>query len=127
MRGGGAALLAAALQDNRRAAIVGEPTKIDPFEHSLVELPDHQGGLWLPTGRIERATARDGGPAPLTVRPDHAIPFDQKQRQRWFEWRHDQQMEKVGGDKAPVDPQLDKAIEVLRAAIMKSDRAVPLR
>src|SRR5262249_8638688 len=46
--------LAAALQDNGRAVIVGESLGLSPFAHGEVDLPDGSK-LVLATGRLERA------------------------------------------------------------------------
>ena len=43
-------------------------------------------------------------------------------RNAWFEWRHDQSIEKNLGAKPPTDPQLDKAVEVLRTALSSDTR-----
>ena len=66
---GEAEFLAAALQDNHRAVIVGEHTPGLAFVHSPVELPDGIGGVVLRTGLLFRG---DGRPLQSESNPDAA-------------------------------------------------------
>jgi C-terminal peptidase prc len=108
----------AALQDNRRAVLVGEPTRVGGFVVSRFPLPDNQGALTLRVGRMER-TAKDRG---WPVEPDHAVSLTKKQREALDTWLRAKGRPPEPGsaaDKAPEDPQLDKAVELLREALKK--------
>jgi C-terminal peptidase prc len=110
------AAVAAALQDHGRAVLVGEDTRNGGFVTGLLPLPDNQGALAFRTGRLER-TGKDRG---WPLRPDHAVPLSKGQREDLDKWlRAKSRTDAPGGesDKAPADPQLDKAVELLRAAL----------
>jgi carboxyl-terminal processing protease len=120
---GFARAVAVAWQDNGRAVLVGEPTRGDVFVRTLFPLPDGQGGLLLRTARVERAgkpQRRDRDPEQVApaegiVRPDHEVAMDRKQFEAVLEWRHAQDSPEPKADlKPPEDPQLAKAITVLR-------------
>jgi carboxyl-terminal processing protease len=68
------ALIAAALQDNKRAILVGEPTKVAGYVSTVVELPSEPLALVIPTGRFERAVKERGWP----VKPDRLVKMDEK-------------------------------------------------
>src|SRR5262249_55169965 len=111
------ALVAAALQDNGRAVVVGEPTKTDGYVNQVVTLPDGKTGLVFRSGILERAAKEKGWP----VKPDHVVAFGAKAREALIEWRHKQDIaEGPTNDKAPDDPQLARAVEVLRDALRKA-------
>ena len=57
---------AAALQDQGRAVIVGEPTRGDNYLRSLVALPGEQGALFLRTGVALRAGSPISRSPPMT-------------------------------------------------------------
>src|SRR5205823_2256194 len=108
--GNGAELLAAALQDNGRAVVVGEPTAGDRFLRDDVRLPDNQGMLRMPVAVAERSAEQSGA----AVRPDHSVAM-KKHLQPWLEWRRLQGLAKPTDGKIPQDPVLDKAVEILRS------------
>jgi C-terminal peptidase prc len=111
-----AGAVAAALQDNGRAVIVGEPAGADGFVSTVFPLPDGSGGITLPTGQLQRASGR-GWP----VKPDHEVPMTPAQREALAVWFRSQELpEPPAGAKAPNDSQLARAVEVLRAALPKS-------
>jgi len=122
--------LAAALQDNGRAVIVGESLGLSPFAHGEVDLPDG-GKLVLATGRLERAKkpVRTEEPTGLgtssrfMLEPDHVVTLSRKQREVLAEWFHTKdytELPKDMRDDPPQDPGLAKAIEVLRAKVKAS-------
>jgi C-terminal peptidase prc len=112
------ALVAAALQDNNRAVLVGQPTKNDGFVNTLVPLPDGKRGLIFRTGILERARKDRGWP----VQPDHVVAMDVKQSKVVTEWHQKQEIaEKPTGDNPPADPQLAKAVELMREAVKKQE------
>ncbi len=116
----GEGAVVAALQDNGRAVLVGEATRNGGFVTSRVAMPDGQGALSFRTGRLERAAKDRGWP----VEPDHAVPLTKKQREAINVWLRGKGRPPEPGsaaDKAPADPQLDKAVELLRAALKKAD------
>jgi hypothetical protein len=128
--------VAAALQDNGRAVLVGEPVGARVPERSLdgepagppeagryvttlFHLPDDRGGIMLRTARLERAAEERGWP----VRPDQVVSVARKQRDTLLEWSRRQEMSDPPAgatDRPPDDPQLAKAVEILRAALQKS-------
>jgi DNA-binding transcriptional ArsR family regulator len=116
---GQAAAVAAALQDNGRAALVGEGTRGEGYVNSLVALPDGQGSLALRTGRVERAAKDRGWP----VQPDQPVALSAKQREALYEWQRRKELSELPpgtDDRPPEDPQLAKAVELLQAALKKS-------
>src|SRR5262249_35681238 len=85
---------------------------------TVIPLPDGGGALSLLTGRLERAAARRGWP----VRPDHAVALTQKQQEGVMQWVRDKQLSEMPAGKAdqpPEDPQLSKAVGLLREALAK--------
>ena len=111
--GSAASLIAAALRDSGRAELVGEPTVMDGFTKSVIELPGQKESLILPTGRVERA--KPGQVWPL--QPDYLVRQEPKVRTEVMNWTHQQETtdEKIDPNaKAPYDPQLAKAIKLLR-------------
>jgi C-terminal peptidase prc len=111
-------LVAAALQDNGRAVLVGEPSKADCFINSVVMLPDGKSGIIFRTGRVERAAKGRDWP----VTPDHLVPLDEKQKKALADWLRAEEIADKAPEpnaKIPADPQLDKAIAVMREALQQ--------
>src|SRR5207245_9289840 len=52
--GNAGTLIAAALKDNGRAVLVGEPNVVDPYLFEFIRLPNRQGVVRLATARVER-------------------------------------------------------------------------
>jgi C-terminal peptidase prc len=114
--------VAATVQDNRRATLVGEPTRVGGFVNSMLQLPDGQGAVSIRTGRLERAAKERGWP----VEPDQVVSLTKEQREavnRWLTAKT--RLEKPGSpaDRPPDDPQLARAVELLGAALKKKDAA----
>ncbi len=119
---GMARALAAALQDRGRATLVGWPSTGSMRETSLVPLPDEQGALLLRTGQIERVARADKMPESALV-PDHRVGIERKELDAVLAWRQAQNSPEPKADaKPPSDPQLDKAVAVLREALGKKDK-----
>jgi carboxyl-terminal processing protease len=126
-------LLAAALQDNRRAVVVGWPVVCEGFVSSLVSLPEGLGALQLRTASLERAAPAKGRTlerelperqSGWIVEPDQRVTLERKQNQQLAEWSGRNEHGTVHADqKPPEDPQLTKALEVLRAALKKKEAA----
>jgi carboxyl-terminal processing protease len=129
--GGVGAAVAAALQDNGRAVIVGEPTRRKGMVTSLLPLP---GGaaVRIPTGTLERSgrPPRPGQPPvadrflrPGGVQPDRAVTMDPDLIPALGEWSRQQESpEPPAPDvKPPEDRQLAGAVAVLRDALAKLD------
>jgi C-terminal peptidase prc len=114
-------MVVAALQDNGRAVLVGEATRVGGFVNSRIPMPDGQGALTFRTGRLERTAKGRGWP----VEPDHAVALTKKQREPVEDWLRNKGRPPEPGsdaDKAPDDPQLNKAVELLQAALKKTDK-----
>jgi carboxyl-terminal processing protease len=113
----GTELFAAALQDNRRAVLVGEPSKGDGYINQLVKVPGSKEMLRLRAARVERA----GAPRkPWAVRPDYKVSMTQTQKDALSKWLIQKDWTELPAgttDKPPEDPQLARALEVLRASL----------
>jgi C-terminal processing protease CtpA/Prc len=112
----GQALVLAALRDNGRAVLVGEPTANDGSVRSLFPLPDGETAVTIFTGRLKRAAEGRGWPA----RPDHAVALDKDRRAAVRKWLADKQLPELPpgtDDRPPDDPQLDRALAALRQAL----------
>jgi hypothetical protein len=80
---------------------------------SLVPLPEGMGGVNLVTGLVERIK-----PAlPPQVLPDHVVDADAKRQEEMFAWHTAQISPEPPAAKPPEDPQLDKALDLLRDAL----------
>jgi carboxyl-terminal processing protease len=120
-------VVAAALQDRKRAVLVGEPTGRNLTVSSLVPLPEGQGALLLRTGTVERIARADKQAGPPEVEgfvvPDHRVSLEHKPMEAVLEWRAQQDSPEPKADaKPPVDPQLDKAVALLREALAKQSK-----
>lgn len=63
-------------------------------------------------------------PGDWGVRPDHAVPTPPGQLQAWMHWRREQDVPDpppTGPRPAPADPQLTKALELLRSALQNAE------
>jgi C-terminal peptidase prc len=112
--------VAAALQDNGRAVLVGEASRSAGYVTSVLPLSGGQGALSFRTGRLERP-ARDRG---WPLQPDHLVPMTKEQQQALQTWWFAQERgapPEQPADKPAADPQLGKAVELLRAALKKAD------
>lgn len=112
----------AALQDNRRATLVGSPAGGDGAVRQLVALPDGMGSVTVLSGRLERADKSRGWP----VRPDHMVEMSQEQRHAvsaWMTAKEEPDRPEGAAGKPAEDPPLDRALELLRDQL-KSARAI---
>jgi carboxyl-terminal processing protease len=114
--GAGAELLTTALQDCRKAVVIGEGMLGEGFVQAMV--PVEGGGmLWMRTAAIERV-AKD---RPHNgVQADHIVKLPEAQQKRIGEWLQRKELTELpeGDDgKAPADPQLARAVEVLRTVL----------
>ena len=113
--------MAAALQDNGRATLVGEPPSANGYVTSVIGLPDRMGAIGIHTGRLERAAKSRGWP----VQPDHRVPSSKQQREALANWLHYKGFPELPAgveDKPPEDPQLRRAIELLREQMQVAER-----
>ncbi len=124
-----AAIVAAALQDRGRAIIVGDMPKMELTVTSLVHLPQESGAVLLRTGRVERIerpeTTKEQRSAAAENRlmPDHLVAIERKNLLAIEEWMRQQESPEPKVDaKPPSDPQLDKAIVLLREAVEKTTK-----
>jgi hypothetical protein len=135
-----AELLAAALQDNRRALLIGEGTWGEGYVETVFDLPDDVGAIALRTAVMQRADGReirrpgneDGRlispitgngdlevdpPGDWGVHPDNVVPMDRNQMMKWLAWRREQESaQAIEGAPAepPMDPQFANAVQKLR-------------
>jgi carboxyl-terminal processing protease len=119
--GTGTQAVAAALQDGGRAVLVGEPAKGDGQVVGIVRLPEGKEAVTLRTGRVERTKDRA-----WPLRPDHAVALTKAQREALVLWWHQLELPEPppkASDRPPADPQMDRAVELLRAALKTADRA----
>ncbi|HEY7327707.1 MAG TPA: S41 family peptidase [Gemmataceae bacterium] len=122
--GSKAAAIAAALQDRGRAIVVGESPKVELTVTSLVRLPDEAGAVILRTGLVERVANAPStkqqryGASEHRLAPDHLVAIEQKDLGSVVDWRRQQESPEPKADaKPPLDPQLQKAIALLREAV----------
>jgi C-terminal processing protease CtpA/Prc len=144
---GEAEFLAAALQDNRRAVLVGECTSGDAYESSVISCGDDIGAVALHTAVLHRGDGRsllrhdvDRSPhsetiadtrAPVTapvekptvtwgVEPDHHVPMDDNQLMEMFKAQREREIfdaNAAKGEDGFADRQIQKAIELLESAL----------
>lgn len=117
--GSAAVLIAAALHDNGRAVVVGEPGHMDGYVKGIVEIPGQKEHLLLPTARVDRPKAELGWP----LQPDVLVKASPAEAKAIMEWTAKvEQSDKLLDPKteAPKDPQLAKALEVLKAELAKA-------
>ncbi len=110
----------AALQDNHRAPLVGEASRLSGYVRTRIPLGEDQGAISFWTGRLERVAKDRNWP----VEPDHPVPLTKEQRAAVEGWLREKGRPIQSGsaaDKAPEDPQLHKAVELLKAALKKAD------
>jgi C-terminal peptidase prc len=108
--------IAAALQDQRDAILVGETTRLGGLIRTTLPLPDGQGALSILTGRLERSNKERGWP----LKPDHEVKLDKKQYEAldaWFGAKLRTDNPTGDADKPPADPQRERAVELLSAAL----------
>ena len=116
IRDQGLGALLAALQDNGRAVLVGEPTKAVGLVSTLVEVPGTEDSFPLPTARLERSAAGLGWP----VEPDHRVgPESEAGQAAVRDWLAQKEVTRQApdGDKPPRDRQLAKALAVLKETL----------
>jgi carboxyl-terminal processing protease len=123
-------LLAAALQDAKRAVIVGESPQESGWVTSLVKLGDGKGGLILRTGLVERPESALRSQKPIrladalaggwVLQPDHEVALPRPQKEAILEHQAAQDRVQIDTNKKPPeDAQLAKALAVLREALKK--------
>ncbi|MHB1423541.1 MAG: S41 family peptidase [Gemmataceae bacterium] len=124
-----AALVAVALQDRGRAVIVGEMPGAELIVTSLIPLSEEGGAIVLRTGRVERieraASSKRQRLAAARNRllPDHRVAIELKEMEAVLAWRQQQQFPESKTDaKTPSDPQLDKALDLLRADLAQREK-----
>ncbi|MCH7728678.1 MAG: hypothetical protein IH991_19660, partial [Planctomycetes bacterium] len=151
-----AEFVAAALEDNNRAIIVGQQSAGNGYSRRAVALPDGLGGIML---RTELMTRADGRPLqrPLTPKPSVAnallppdrhsppdtasgdwgvtpkdgnvVKMSNEQFRKLLAWRNEQQVIGRPSNKqipAPDDPQLERAMEILKTKIARQSEKTAL-
>jgi C-terminal peptidase prc len=118
--GSAAHAVVAALQDAGRAAVVGERARYEGHVNSLLPLPEGGFSLVLRTGRLERTVKGRGWP----VEPDHPVALDKAGASavsRWLRAKGRSELP-AGAEQPPEDPQLARAVELLKAKAVKEGR-----
>jgi C-terminal peptidase prc len=121
--------VAAALQDNGRAVLVGQTVRGHAYARSRVELPDG-GVLVMPTKVIERTrpASKDVALSPagrvpvLTLVPDHKVSLGaghQEALARHVNYKAFTELPPGVKDEHPEDAQLARAVAVVKAALEK--------
>jgi C-terminal peptidase prc len=106
----------AALQDNNRATLVGEPTQTDGSIRMIYQLPGSKEAITVLTGQLERAAPGRGWP----VVPDKTVGTTPEQRaavERWLRAKQLPDPPPAREDRPPEDPQLAYALGLLREAL----------
>jgi C-terminal peptidase prc len=106
----------AALQDNNRAILVGEPTKALGSIRMLCDLPNQDGAITVLTGQLVRAAKSRSWP----VIPDRKVEMTKEHRSAVQKWLFDKQLPELPpgtDDRLPEDPQFACALAVLRDAL----------
>jgi carboxyl-terminal processing protease len=109
--------VAAALQDNHRALLVGDakPGNHAGYLRGPVHLPDGEGTLLIYTGTVTRPSGD------WTLRPDHGVRLTGEQQKAVQAWGALQYRPEGKPDaQPPEDPQLARALEVLKAELDKA-------
>jgi C-terminal peptidase prc len=115
------AAVAAALQDNGRAILVGEPATAEGYATSVVGLPEQLGAIAVRTSRLERAAKDRGWP----VQPDHKVAASKAQRAAvasWIRYKGFSELPAGVNEKPPEDPQLTRAVELLRKQMQVAEQ-----
>ena len=144
-------IVAAALQDHKRAVIVGERSYGKGSVQNIIEMENNTSALKLTTASYWRPSGKNIHRFPDSkekdewgVLPDEgfAIAYSDKERQKYHEYRRDRDV--VPGKKVPavkpstkeaadkdenqkpfVDRPLEKALAYLKDAIQKKDQKPP--
>src|SRR5262249_19777473 len=134
-------IVSAALQDHKRAVIVGERSygkgsvqNVIPMERNQSALKLTTASYWRPSGKNihrfpESKEADEGG-----VKPDAGleVPLTLQERSDFWRWRNDRDVvrakkpERKKDGKPLADKVLEKALEHLRGRIKKAGRDAPL-
>jgi C-terminal peptidase prc len=105
----------AALQDNGRATLVGEPTRVEGYAYAVLALPDDLGTLRVRAARFERSAQGRGWP----VLPDETVGLGQSDADaiaRWLQAKGMADPPAESVDPPASDPQLTRALERLKSA-----------
>jgi len=108
--------LAAALHDTRRAIIIGTAPKAEGYIKTAIDLPNGIGGAMVRTATLQRAVEKLGWP----LRPDYPVTTSSRQRGAIDEWLAQKEFTELPAgstDEAPPDPQLQKAVTLLKKSL----------
>jgi C-terminal peptidase prc len=108
--------LAAALHDNRHAIIIGQPPKAEGYIKTAIDLPNGIGSAMVRTARLERADQKHGWP----LEPDYPVTITSRQRGTIEEWLMQKDFTELPAgstDEVPADPQLQKAVTLLKQSL----------
>jgi carboxyl-terminal processing protease len=121
--------LAAALQDNERAVVIGQDLRGHVFVRELISLPGDAGAVELPTAYLERKRARTGfnldllkSSPVLIVIPDQRVPLSDKQSKslvQWLNWKEHTELASPAADEPPEDPQRTRALALLEKKLAR--------
>jgi C-terminal peptidase prc len=126
-------IVSAALQDHRRAYIIGERSygkgsvqNIDDFDGGQIKLTT--ASWWRPNGKnLDKASTQGKDEDEWGVTPDVLIKISRKEREDLTEYQHDAEIiirkDHPGKKKEFKDRQLEAALEYLRGQIKTASRA----
>ncbi len=119
-----AEILAGALQDHKRATIVGERTVGKGSVQTVIPLEDEQSALrlttayyYLPSDRLIHRRTDDGGDAEWGIRPDDVVELNEEEIEAvWKSWLDSGIIQTGAGTQQSIliDRQLQRALEILR-------------
>jgi carboxyl-terminal processing protease len=130
-----AEIVAACLQDNKRATVFGQRSYGKGTVQEVIRLEDGCGGMklttkgfWRPNGHnIQRP--RDVSPKDdWGVSPDKGckVELTEDERNQWREWRHERDVHRDPGDGKPfVDRQRLRAVEFIEKEAAKRESRKP--
>ncbi len=115
-----AEIVAACLQDNARAMVVGQRSFGKGTVQEVIYLPEGCGAMkittasyWRPSGRNIHRSRKATGKDDWGVSPDKGceVPLDEAEFLRWQAWRAQRDVHQATGEKPFVDRQLQRAVE----------------
>ena len=111
--------VAAALQDQKRAVVVGEASNYKGYVLEQIPLPNDNGAVFVPTGKLERAPGKSW---PLA--PDVTVKLTNPQREAVVEWFRRKALPELPAgaeEQTADDPQLATAVKSVYKLLLKDE------